>query len=135
MVAKQFVRFAAVGTIGFVADASVLYLAIYYTDAGLYGGRILSYLAAATITWALNRSYTFRAERGSGSLSEWGRYLAANAFGGMSNYATYAALVATLTTVANHPALGVAAGSLVGLSINFHLSRQLVFRRRRPMSR
>jgi putative flippase GtrA len=134
VVAQQFLRFAAVGTIGFLADSSVLYLALHYFDAGLYVGRLLSYLAAATITWALNRRYTFRPYRSSALLTEWTRYLGANAFGGICNYGAYVALVVTLKTVATHPVLGVAAGSVVGLSINFCLSRHLVFRVRQTMS-
>lgn len=124
---RQFISFAAVGVVGFVVDASALYFAMHVLGAGLYGGRLLSYLTAATTTWALNRSYTFRAQRNHDKVAEWGRFLLANAIGGIVNYATYAALVTASPVAAGYPILGVAAGSLAGLCVNFGLSRHLVF--------
>jgi putative flippase GtrA len=125
-VRAQFLRFALVGCAGFVVDAGVLSL-VLWLGADHYTGRIASYLAAATFTWALNRNYTFRAQRGTGLLSEWGRFLAANAVGGVINWATYAILVSFSATVFAHPVIGVAAGSLAGLVVNFTLSRRFVF--------
>lgn len=123
----QFLRFALVGVAGFVVDASALHVAMHYFGAGHYTGRIISYLAAATSTWVLNRHYTFRAHQDSNLVREWLKFLAANSAGGLVNYSTYAALVAASTLVAAWPALGVAAGSLTGLIVNFTLSRRLVF--------
>src|ERR1051326_5356088 len=110
----QFLRFALVGCAGFVVDAGVLN-AMLALGADRYTGRIVSYLAAATFTWALNRNYTFRAQRNERLVSEWGRFLAANAVGGLINWGTYAILVALSATVFAHPSIGVAAGSLAGL--------------------
>ena len=128
MFSRQFLSFAVVGIVGFVVDASVLYLALHTLTAGLYGGRVLSYFAAATTTWALNRRYTFRAQKTQNRISEWGRFLAANAVGGVVNYTTYAILVTWAATAAAHPVLGVAAGSIAGLAVNFLLSRHIVFK-------
>jgi putative flippase GtrA len=125
---RQFLSFAAVGVVGFVVDASALYFAMHVLGAGLYGGRLLSYLAAATTTWALNRSYTFRTQRSHNKFAEWGRFLGANAVGGLVNYATYAILVTWVPMAAAHPVLGVAAGSIAGLTVNFLLSRRVVFK-------
>jgi putative flippase GtrA len=125
---RQFLSFAAVGTVGFLVDAGVLYLAMHLLGAGLYAGRLLSYLAAATATWALNRRYTFHARRSAARGAEWARFLAANAAGGIVNYTAYALLVSTSPLAASHPVLGVAAGSLSGLLVNFTLSRLVVFR-------
>lgn len=122
----QFLRFAAVGVAGFLVDTAALYLAIHF-GAGLYAGRVISYLAAATSTWALNRHFTFKAHQDSNLLREWSKFLAANLVGGLVNYATYAALVSSSQTVAAWPILGVAAGSVAGLTVNFTLSRRLVF--------
>jgi len=129
---RQLLSFAGVGVIGFIADASALYIAMRLLGAGLYSGRLLSYLVAATTTWALNRRYTFRELRSENKLAEWGRFLAANAVGGLVNYATYAILVTWVTPVAIYPVLGVAAGSIAGLSVNFLLSRHIVFKGIQP---
>lgn len=125
--AAEFFRFGVVGTIGFVVDTSVLYAALAL-GAGPYLGRVPAYLAAATTTWALNRAWTFRA-RSNGSVGrQWALFVAVNMLGFALNYGTYAACVAFIPTVAAHPVIGVAAGSIAGLFSNFFLSRLLVFR-------
>jgi putative flippase GtrA len=128
----QFARFAVIGTAAFVVDTVVLYggLAI---GLGLYGGRALSYLVAATFTWYGNRRITFAATRAHGAkaaAAEWIRFLMANLVGGAVNYATYAGLVNLLPVVRAYPILGVAAGSIAGLGVNFTLSKFVVFRAR-----
>ena len=125
---QQFLRFGVVGTVGFLVDSAVL-LALMALGLGPYGGRVLSYLAAASTTFALNRAWTFRAApRDAPMVAQWGRFLLLNLVGFAANYGTYAALIATVQAVAQHPVLGVAAGSLAGMFINFGLSRRFVFR-------
>lgn len=127
-VVQEFLRFGVVGTIGFVADTAVLYGALAL-GAGLYLGRAVSYVAAATVTWALNRAWTFRGRGGGAVHRQWALFVAVNLVGFVLNYGTYAALVAFVPVVAAHPVLGVAAGSLAGMFANFALSRALVFRK------
>ena len=127
MITRQFVSFAFVGVIGFVVDAITLYLAMTFLDAGLYWGRVISYLVAATSTWALNRRYTFSKQRSANLAGEWGRFLAANMLGGLVNYTTYAWLVTSYALASDFPTIGVAAGSLAGLVVNFVSSRSFVF--------
>lgn len=124
---RQFVRFGMVGVAGFVVDASVLHLVMRYLGAGHYVGRVISFLAAATVTWGLNRRFTFKDRTALPATTEWARFVAANSVGGVLNYAVYSLLVAMVPTVRAFPTLGVAAGSLAGLVANFALSKRLVF--------
>jgi len=124
---SQFVRFAAVGVAGLAVDTAVLYGALAL-GAGLYSGRVVSYLAAATTTWALNRQFTFASHADESKLAQWAKFLAANALGGLVNYSVYAALVATSPLVVTMPVIAVCAGSIAGLAVNFTLSRKFVFR-------
>jgi putative flippase GtrA/4-amino-4-deoxy-L-arabinose transferase-like glycosyltransferase len=128
----QFLRFALVGCAGFVVDAGVLN-AVLLLGADRYSGRLVSYLVAATATWALNRNYTFREQRDARRLREWGRFLASNALGGLVNWVSYAMLVSVSGTVRAHPVIGVAVGSLAGLAVNFTLSRRFVFNDSKPI--
>jgi putative flippase GtrA len=124
----EFLRFGVVGTAGFIVDAAVLYGALAF-GAGLYAGRVASYIAAATTTWALNRIWTFRSDDQQGALGrQWALFLLVNLVGFTVNYGTYALLVGQVPVVAAHPILGVAAGSLAGMGGNFVLSRRYVFR-------
>jgi putative flippase GtrA len=122
----QFMRFGVVGTIGFVVDTAVLYAGLA-VGLGLYGGRAVSYLTAATTTWAFNRAWTFRGFGEGPALRQWGVFLLVNLVGFAFNYGTYAALVGGVSFIAQHPVIGVAAGSLAGMSGNFLLSRRFVF--------
>jgi len=124
----QFLRFGVVGVAGFLVDAGVL-TAMLWLGLGPYAGRVVSYLAAASTTFALNRAWTFRsASREVPVAAQWGRFVLLNLVGFVANYGTYAALVAGTEVVAAHPVIGVAAGSLAGMFLNFGLSRRYVFR-------
>lgn len=126
--AGEFLRFGAVGTIGFLVDAGVLKAGIAL-GLGPWVGRLVSYLAAASTTYALNRAWTFRDRAGGGSpvARQWATFLLVNLAGFACNYGAYAALLALSPVAAAHPELGVAAGSIAGLAVNFTLSRRLVF--------
>ncbi len=126
----EFARFAAIGAVAFVVDTVVLYAGLA-GGLGLYGGRLLSYFVAATFTWYVNRRITFVATRAHGAtavIAEWMRFLAANLAGGSINYALYASLVSAFQLARAYPVLGVAAGAIAGLGVNFTLSKFIVFR-------
>jgi len=124
----EFLRFGVVGLAGFVVDTGVLYAGLA-AGLGPYVARIPSYLCAASVTFALNRAWTFRDRRGQGRVHrQWAAFLVLNLAGFALNYGTYAALVATVPLVAAHPVIGVFAGALAGMGSNFFLSRRLVFK-------
>lgn len=123
----QMLRFGLVGSLGVLVDTAVLYAALWL-GAGLHGGRLLSYLAAASGNWALNRIWTFRGASRDRPGRQWLLFLLVNLVGFALNYGTYALLIGQWPPAAAHPVLGVAAGALAGMAGNFLLSRQLVFR-------
>jgi putative flippase GtrA len=126
---REFVWFAIIGTGAFCVDTAVLY-AMLTTGLGFFAGRFVSYLIAVTCTWYANRRVTFAAARSEGmrgSASEWLRFVTANLGGGAVNYSLYAALIAATPTARAYPVLGVAAGSIAGLAVNFTLSKFVVF--------
>jgi putative flippase GtrA len=132
----QFLRFGIVGGIGFLVDAGLLHLMLV-AGLGHYGGRAVSFLAAVTTTWILNRSFTFRRETAGASqsapapsLREWLAYLGLMAIGGAVNYGTYAAAVELSELVRRRPELGVALGSIVGMAINFWSAKTMIFERK-----
>jgi len=123
-------RFGVVGTVGFLADALVLTVGLY-AGTGPWLGRALSYVVAVTVTFGLNRAWTFRtADRSRPVAQDWGLFALVNLVGFACNYGTYAALIAGVPLVRQFPVLGVAAGSLAGMAGNFLLSRRYVFRSR-----
>jgi putative flippase GtrA len=122
---QQLGLFTLVGAAGFLVDAGMLLLLANALGVNIYVARLLSWLAAATFTWLLNRTLTFR-DRDTAVLRQWLTFLAANTGGGLINICLSSALIAA--HVAPIPA--IACGSLAGLLSNFLSSREFVFRRR-----
>ncbi|VTU18912.1 GtrA-like protein [Variovorax sp. PBS-H4] len=126
---REFLLFAVAGAIGFGVDVCVLYLAAPLL--GWYMARVLSFVAAATATWALNRRYAFGARPSEASLArEYLGYLLTMVGGAVLNYSVYVLVLHAFSGVWV-PALGVALGSCAGLALNFLGARQLVFKSRR----
>lgn len=123
----QLLAFSVVGVVGFIVDSAVLYTAIAL-GLGLAGGRVVSYLAAVTVTWALNRRYTFADRSEHALLKQWARFAFTQLAGASVNLGSYYVLLHTnRAVIARWPVLGVAVGSLAGLSINFVVAKIYVF--------
>lgn len=123
----EFLAFGGIGVIGFVVDATVLYTGAAL-GLGLYLGRICSYLAAVTATWALNRHFTFGGGGGGPLLRQWAAFATSQLGGASINLGAYSLLVATSPFVAKWPVIGVAIGSILGLFANFALAKRFIFR-------
>lgn len=114
--------FAVVGVIGFVVDAGVLLLMVEGLGADPYAGRAASFIAAASATWWLNRSLTFRSRRRK-SFREWGFYLVLMAGGAAVNLSLYSLMVWRIgaAPIALIAALMVGTGG--GMVVNFVSAR------------
>lgn len=123
----SFWRFGMVGTGGFLVDTAVLYLAILSLNLAPVPARFLSFPAAVTFTWWMNRKFTF----GGTSkfiLHEWASFFVASAFGGAINFVVYTVIVTRGMAHVWTPALATASGSLSGLLFNYMSARYVVFR-------
>ena len=126
-IAGEFLRFGVVGCLGFLVDALVL-LAGLALGLGPWLGRLVSYVAAASTTYALNHAWTFRGRAGGRpEARQWALFLLVNLSGFAVNFGTYAAAITLIPLASAQPVLAVAAGSIAGLAVNFTLSRQIVF--------
>lgn len=123
----QFFRFAAVGVIGFLVDATVVYLCVYGLGLGVISGRLVSFAVAVTVTWLLNRTFTFDKSAHASWMGEWMSFVAANSLGFLVNYLTYLLTLKLLPDMLVSLLLAVAAGSISGLFVNFFLSKRYVF--------
>jgi putative flippase GtrA len=128
---RRFGLFCIAGGLAFLVDAGVLFLLTTWTGAGPYLARLISFLCAVSTTWLFNRAVTFAdAVRASSLWHEWVRYLVSQLSGFSANYLVYAVLVWSVEPVRRWPVLGVAAGSLAGLVLNYALAHRYVFGRR-----
>lgn len=122
----QFMAFGAVGTVGLVVDTITVYSLRH--SLGLYGAGVISYFIAATGNWALNRWWTFSGAHAGPAYHQWIRFLIANALGFVLNRGTYALLITFVPACAAEPFYAIAAGGLVGMFLNFSLSRRMVYK-------
>jgi putative flippase GtrA len=126
MISNRFVRFSTVGTVGFLADSSILYILLSY-GSGPIAARFLSFLCAVIVTWQLNRRMTFAVPAKQSLMLEGFNYLLAMSLGGALNLMTYLAIIRSLPDKFWVPALGVAIGSIVGLLANYFIAKNWVF--------
>lgn len=125
-VVGQFLRFGCVGLCGFVVDTATVYS--LRASVGLYVAGMVSYLIGATVTWSLNRLWTFR-DRSHGPMHrQWGLFVIVNLFGFALNRGTYVLLIATTPLTVRYPVLAIFAGAIAGMFVNFALARSVVFR-------
>ncbi|WP_215746637.1 GtrA family protein [Gluconobacter sp. P1C6_b] len=124
----QFLRFGAVGGLGFLVDWGTV--SLLRAPLGLTAATLIAYFVAATENWFLNRFWTFRLSAGSNQhmVLQWLRFLLANSFGFLLNRGMVFLLYATVPLTVRHPVIALAAGALCGMIANFNLSRRLVFR-------
>lgn len=126
---REILFFAISGVVGFVVDAGIVQFLVREWAVNPYEARLVSFLCAATTTWAFNRKITFAGKGAGGSRRrQLIRYIVAMAGGFALNYGAYAACVATLPIVREWPAIGVAAGSIAGAVVNFLSSKYWIFR-------
>lgn len=125
------VRFAIVGTAGYIVDASVLTFDTSVLRMDFKSGRAISIFIAMTFTWLGNRYLTFRERRARGAFGaaqEWLKFLGANIVGAGVNYGISVLLVRFASQPFDNKYIAQACGVLVGLVFNFTLSRKLVFK-------
>lgn len=124
---ERFLRFCAVGIVGFCVDAGLLLAAVGLGVPPL-AGRLLSWLVAASTTFALNRVVTFGDAAAAPVWRRWLLFLAANGLGGAVNYGVFGLVLGTAAPTGPRLVAALAAGTLAGLVLNFWLSRRVVFR-------
>lgn len=127
----RFMRFAAVGTVGFCVDAGTLELLFFFANWHIFSARVISFLLAALTTWILNRYWTFNVAT-SPSRKEWALYTLGMSLGAAVNFGTFALAVSLLQAVAKWPALGVAIGSVCGMLFNYATMGYLFATKLRP---
>lgn len=126
LITPEFLRFCIVGVLGFFVDTAGTLGAGAIFGLSPPAARVIGFLLAASATWLLHRSFTFNS---GGGLRSWFQYLAATAFGASVNFVTYLAWLSINGSTRLHVVLGIAAGSMVALMVNFAISKRVVFRK------
>lgn len=124
----RILRFAAVGAVGFVVDAGLVVLLVHGIGSAPLPGRVASFVTAATVTYLLNKHFTFRVAGGF-AVERWFVYVLTTSLGAAINVGIYAWWIGHYGHTALQLVLGTAAGSLIAMCVNFVISSRIVFRR------
>ena len=122
---SQFLRFCLTGALGFVTDAGVTLALVSGAAMHVAPARILAFLVAGTVTWWINRHFTFRT---SGGASNWLHYLLTTGVGAGINFVIYLGVIRLLGSTPLQLLAAVGAGSSVALFFNYFVSRRWIFR-------
>lgn len=121
-------KFALVGAVGFLVDASMLILLFDILGLDLAPSRIFAFVSAASANWILNRVYTFadRDHRGRKSL-QWIRFVACAVLSAIPNLGIFFLLMQFFPETTGYALLAMCCGILAGYYSNYQLSRWWVF--------
>ena len=124
---SQLIRFGMAGVAGFAVDAGVLQ-ATLALGMSFYLGRAISFIAAATATWLINRRLTFaHAGQRPASFQEWWRYVGAMMMGGAVNYLVSVLMFqGVLKSDPRSAIIAVAVGSIAAMAVNFIAARAII---------
>jgi putative flippase GtrA len=126
--AIRVVKFALIGGIGFLIEASIITSVVAAGLSTAVYARALSFPSAVFVTWLLNRRITFSSR--SPVVLEFGRYFMTQALGALANLGIYWWLLSTYAEFERNPILALAIAAIVGLLVNYTLSALWVFKSR-----
>lgn len=129
---RQASSFAIIGGIGFIVDGGILTFLNSVYGVELLPARLVSFSAAVTTTWLLNRNRTFADRKETRLIREWGRYAAVNSIGSLLNMGIFFWLVERYKMLAEVPLVPLGIAASVALIFNFFASKYIVFRYPQP---
>lgn len=124
----QFTRFTIVGAVGFFVDGLTL-LWLLEINWALFPARMASFACAVSVTWYLNRIWTFNQSRvvTSTVVQQYGYYLTVQVIGAGINIGTFFVVIYWFPITGSQPLIPLALGSLVAMGFNYVLAKKVVY--------
>ncbi|MFN3399751.1 MAG: GtrA family protein [Ferrovibrio sp.] len=120
-------RFLIVGCIGFAVDGGTLMLLDEGAGWSPLLARSVSFPVAVTVTWLLNRMWTFRHVHQRAATPQYVLYLMIQLGGLAINFSVFALLIGHIAWFAAYPVAGLAVGAALALVFNFVCSVRFTF--------
>lgn len=113
--------------LGFMVDAGLM--ALLHTGWQLHPifARCISFPAALTVTWLVNRRWVFATSRQTGVTTEYARYVSVQVIGAAANLAIFAALIYAVPSLMTAPVLALAIAAAGSLVLNYLLLVRWVY--------
>jgi putative flippase GtrA len=124
----QFTKFAIVGAGGLFVDGLVLVLLIGMNWT-LFQARIGSFAIAVSVTWFLNRKWTFNRSGldKPAIVQQYTYYLMVQAIGAGINIGIFFLVIYWSPMAQAEPLVALAAGSLIAMGFNYVLAKKIVY--------
>ncbi len=139
---ERLIKFAFTGGLGFVVDVGVLSLLTVVFDMNPYLARVFAMATAMTVTWLINRRFTFKVHDkvtdARGLVAEGGRYGLVAVTAALVNYAVYALTLYSLPreilgTADLSPPVAAVVGSSVAMFVSYYGYSRFAFRHAAPL--
>jgi putative flippase GtrA len=124
---RELVSFILVGGTGFLMDAGCLILLFHVLEFGHYSSRLVAFAVAVTVTWILNRTYTFQATKPRNIHTEYVKYFSTQTIGALINLGIYALCLAASPVMRDLPVLALGVGSVIAMVFNYFAMKFYVF--------
>jgi putative flippase GtrA len=125
---KALRSFGVIGGIGFLVDAAALASLTHVAHWSAGQARLLSFPIAVTVTWALNRRYTFREQAMQRGSTELLGYFAIQFMGAAINVIVFALCLIEVPTLKSAPLVPLALGALIAFAFNFYVTHSFYSR-------
>jgi len=111
----RIVYFLLAGSAGFLVDAAILTALVSLAGWSPYAARIVSFSVAVTVTWYLNRNFTFRDRPAQRIGHEYLKYAIVQGVGITINYGVFSVIVFLSAHAARLPVLALVPASAVAM--------------------
>ncbi len=138
---ERLIKFALTGGVGFVVDVGLLTLQTVVFDVNPYLARVFAILIAMTVTWMINRRFTFKTHgkvtEPLAMAAEGGRYGLVAVTAALVNYGVYAATLYVMPAVIVagenlSPPIAAVVGSCVAMFVSYFGYSRFAFRHAEP---
>lgn len=126
----ELLRFLVVGAVGFVIDGGVLTV-LMSQKVDAFSSRLVSFPCAVSVTWILNRYWTFSPNPDLSKKQEYFAYFTIQLIGALINLSIFFALMRAVASFADIPLIPLAIGALVSFLFTYLSSKMFLFKKRR----
>jgi putative flippase GtrA len=124
----SFMKYIVVGGVGFGIDGGVMMALHVQLSCSPMAARLVSFPVAVSVTWFLNRHWTFKRGSVLASARRYGPYLFVQIIGALINLGVFAAAVGWSDFLGYYPLSALAIAALPVLAFTYFASKCLIFR-------